>query len=579
MKKDHWSKICTSSKTKDVMKAWTEIKRIFGNDKSSSIPTLKFNNTTANSDIEKCEIFADSLEKCFTLDFQNFNLCKEANSFSLPDLTNSNDIPYFSKEELFEAAKTLKKRSAAGPSSIKNIQILHSLTCPSFTSTILKFFNFSLDYSILPTTWKTAKVKMILKKNKNPSLPDSYRPISLLDCIAKLLEKLINRRLTDFLESNNKISIFQSGFRKHRSTSDHITRLIQNVKEGFNNLKITGAVFFDISKAFDRTWHNGILYKLDKIHTPLYLTKWIENFLLNRKFFINVNDQNSALRPIKAGVPQGSCLSPTLFSVYISDIADLITKNHPEVKVALYADDLCIWTSKRKKDELRIALQLAIDDIINFCSSWCLEINVDKSNYTIFTTAGHRSSYERLYSINLTTNNKLISLCPFPTFLGFSLDPKLSFHNSAVKTIEKANLRLNVIKTLKKKLHKNGITRKFLMKIYKGFIRPLFDYNHIPYLNISTGLQHKIQVFQNKVIRICLNESIYTRISDLHNEAKIPLLQTRLFHLSKVFLLKSISYNHLISQELDKFQVKPPKNYETLFKKRKTVMTPFSVLI
>ena len=100
---------------------------------------------------------------------------------------------------------------------------------------------------------------MIPKKGKDISSPESYRPITLLDCIGKFLKKLVNERLTYFLVSNKKISMYQSGFRKFRSTSDQALRLIQSVREGFNSYFYTAALFFDISKAFDRAWHYGIL--------------------------------------------------------------------------------------------------------------------------------------------------------------------------------------------------------------------------------------------------------------------------------------------------------------------------------
>jgi hypothetical protein len=104
---------------------------------------------------------------------------------------------------------------------------------------------------------------MIKKPNKKISEIASYRPISLISNISKLLEKLVNTRLVNFLESNNRISVHQSGFRKNRSTKDHLLRLTQDIKCSFNQNQFIGAVLFDVSKALDRTWHLGILFKLD----------------------------------------------------------------------------------------------------------------------------------------------------------------------------------------------------------------------------------------------------------------------------------------------------------------------------
>ena len=192
----------------------------------------------------------------------------------------------------------------------------------------------------------------------------------------------------------------------------------------------TGAVLFDVSKAFDQTWHKGILFKMDKLKLPSYIISWVESFLMDRKFFVNTIDSNSLLFSILSGVPQGSTISPTLFALYISDID---TKNLIIVNLALYADDICIWFSSANLNTIQAILQDAINIIVKFFKTWCLNININKTSYTIFTTAGYRKSYERLYSISLYINSVQIALEPFPKFLGVTFDPKIAFCKSLQK--------------------------------------------------------------------------------------------------------------------------------------------------
>lgn len=136
------------------------------------------------------------------------------------------------------------------------------------------------------------------------------------------------------------------------STQDHIFRLSQAVIDGFNKKEYTGAVFFDLEKAFDKAPHHGILYKQKKLGINHFLNIWIKEFLKNRKFKVCVNKVLSKELTIQTGVPQGSCLSPTLFLIYFSDIFNIIPK---QVRVALYADDLCIWfTSRSLKKKKKI---------------------------------------------------------------------------------------------------------------------------------------------------------------------------------------------------------------------------------
>jgi hypothetical protein len=101
---------------------------------------------------------------------------------------------------------------------------------------------------------------MILKKDKPSNEIKSYRPISLLNCMAKLLEKIVNKKLINYVENNNLLPPCQSGFRKAKSTQDQILRINQSIIEGFNKNCKTGAVLFDLEKAFDKTPHEGILH-------------------------------------------------------------------------------------------------------------------------------------------------------------------------------------------------------------------------------------------------------------------------------------------------------------------------------
>jgi hypothetical protein len=115
-------------------------------------------------------------------------------------------------------------------------------------------------------------------------------------------------------------------------------RLTDHVTLNFNNNMSTAAVFLDIEKAFDTTWHPGLLYKLSKMHFLTSFIKLISSFLSNRKFRVSVEGEMSTPREIKAGVPQGSVLSPPLYSLSINDAAQ-----SPGVYLALFADDTCIY--------------------------------------------------------------------------------------------------------------------------------------------------------------------------------------------------------------------------------------------
>ncbi len=127
---------------------------------------------------------------------------------------------------------------------------------------MLDVFNQSLQTSEIPTEWKLSKIIMLKKPNKPADDVGSYRPISLTSCLAKCMETVVLFRINQHLDKNKIISKFQSGFRKGRGTKDHILRLTQNVINNFNRKKNTSAVMFDMEKAFDRVWLQGLIFKL-----------------------------------------------------------------------------------------------------------------------------------------------------------------------------------------------------------------------------------------------------------------------------------------------------------------------------
>jgi hypothetical protein len=147
-----------------------------------------------------------------------------------------------------------------------------------------KVYEASIRLSHIPRVWKQAKIIMLIKKDKPANEIKPYCPISLLNCMAKLLEKIINHKLISYVENNNLLRQCQSGFRKAKSTQDQILRINQSIIDGFNRNHKTGAVFFDLEKAFYKTPHEGILHKMRSIGIPDTLIRWTSNFLTDRSF-------------------------------------------------------------------------------------------------------------------------------------------------------------------------------------------------------------------------------------------------------------------------------------------------------
>jgi len=192
-------------------------------------------------------------------------------------------------------------------------------------------------------------------------------------------------------------------------------RLTERINTAFEKRCHTGSVIIDISKAIDKVWHDGLLYRLKSINTPTNLLTIINSFLINRQFSVKINDNASDLKPISAGVPQGSKLGPILFNIYVYNIPQ-----SPRTNIALFADDTTIFTESQNIEVIITNLQAHLDTLLYCCKKWRIQINASKSTGVILCLRRYRPPTQ------LTFNNENIPWQPSVKYLGLTLDKRLS---------------------------------------------------------------------------------------------------------------------------------------------------------
>ena len=258
-----------------------------------------------------------------------------------------------SSTEVFDTLVKLKAGKAPGKDSIT--PELLSKCASGIANSLSLLFNRSFSECRIPRDWKEALVVPI-HKGGSRTIPTNYRPIALLSVVSKVLEKIVHRRLTMFLQP--VLSCKQSGFRKQDSTEFQLTRLVQHWSTAMDRSQFVGVLFLDIKKAFDRVYLPGLIYKLQSAGVRGNALNWFRNFLLDRRQRTIIGQSVSALEYLHAGVPQGAILSPLLFTLYMNDITASTCGD-----VNLFADDTSAFTVSDSAQNLQLSLQTVANDL------------------------------------------------------------------------------------------------------------------------------------------------------------------------------------------------------------------------
>ena len=254
--------------------------------------------------------------------------------------------------------------SAVGPDEIHN-EFLKQLPYES-VKCLLKLYNNIWVNDTFPETWRQLIIVPIPKSGKDTSNPKNYRLIVLTSRLCKTMERMINSRLTWYLETNGLITNMETGFRKRRGTIDHLIQLETFIREAFIRKQHLTAVFFDLEKAYDTTWKYGIMRDPHDLGSRRRLPIFIKNFLFERTFRVGVGSTFSDSQYQAEGVPQGSILSVTLFSIRINDIVKCLT---PSIDCALYVEDFVICYQATHMNIVERQLQLNL----NKANKWTRE--------------------------------------------------------------------------------------------------------------------------------------------------------------------------------------------------------------
>ena len=351
----------------------------------------------------------------------------------------------------------------------------------------------------------------------------------LLSCIGKILEKIIKERLDYQIEHKLKtLQTTQCGFRKGQSTLDVLLRLENIIRESFKTGKTCITLYIDLKSAYDKVWREGLMYKIKKAGIVGRMSRWLTDYLQNRKFRVSVEGAESDVYELNTGVPQGAILSPILFNVMLSDLP--IQEN---IKVLVYADDITIVSSNKSMIIAKKEIQKYIKELINWSEKWGLVINPDKTKLQYFSLKREKSPIIRIKNeiIEYKSNHKL---------LGLILDsPRLKFNEHVKYLIANCTKRINILKALASTNW--GACTKHLRQFYIAYIKSKIIYGIEIYGAANEGVMEKLEKVQNSCLRLILGARRTSPIISLQAETNIEPIRLSGNKCSSKLLIKLIN--------------------------------------
>ena len=385
--------------------------------------------------------------------------------------------------------------------------------CVNEISPILAIlYNTSLKLGHFPEELKIARVTPV-PKSIDTSVPNNFRPISILHTVGKLLEKLVHTQLTNYFYENELLSQTQFGFTKNRNTEDALTLLTENIYRSLNDKQTCILLLLDFSKAFDVVPHNLLLQKLNRLGVSKDSINWFQSYLSGRTQYVKLGDISSSLAPITQGVPQGSILGPLFFNIYTNDFQNCHNSFHSQ-----YADDTAILIADRNIDTLNTKVNNVLENIVTWVEANRLSLNLQKTQYLVMT------NIKSPINLNVMAKGTTINRTASAKLLGVIFDEKLSFKNHINSLISKLAYATYAFLKIR-----NYIPKYILKNLYYSLVYPHLLYNLPVWGCASEYLLQPLIKLHKKIIRIISgSRNYYEHTSPLFKQLSILKLHDML---------------------------------------------------
>ena len=498
----------TESSNNNKREFWKVIRHfVKSNSSSSTIPPLITEENGHRqihvTDGEK----ADCLNKYFTSISTVPNITPDLPAFQLKTNQTLNTFE-ITEEEVYDIISCLNVNKASGPKFI-SYRLLKSVA-RSISKPLTMLFNRLINEGVFLECWKFSYVIPIPKKG-DVNDPSNHRPILLLNPLGKVMERIVFKHIYNHMHTNNLLYRYQSGFLPGHSTTFQLIDIYHSICNTFDNNQFSCMVFCDISKAFDRVWHQGLIFKLKQYGISNDLLAFLTNYLSNRKQSVVLNDSISSNLPLTAGVPQGSVLGPLLFLIYVNDISE-----HLLSLTRLFADDSSLFVSATNINDIEGILNHDLAIITNWAKMWLVKFNPSKTEAILFSYISSE------FFPNIVFDGVNVKFVKCHKHLGLTFSDNMKWDTHIETILKSASKIIGIMRKLK-----YNFTRKALNQIYLSYVRPLLEYSCVVWDGCTIDQSHSLEKLQHEAAPIVTGLTRSVSHERLYKECGWESLQSR----------------------------------------------------